>query len=677
MKGDSKETLILLFFNAPISFHLLFSFFNVSSTLLANFFFSIYDHLIPLRSTCNDDDGYHASRHEEEHDHHQYAGQKREDGHGFFSFDLLIMEQKEDHLVADIIHGGESLLFIPFQSPKKEKVVFYEGIGCQEEIIFQENSADEVEEHHIHDYTVKEDTEEEVAAEDSTSYHNEDPTSDDDQEELIIMEEEHSPEYFSPPEDSDEEASELDVAVDIHHQDEELSLLTKDSDANSATTTMVFISTDPSENGYITPVQIDLNNSGPVPNDDTSSEEERDGKESKDVKNTMEIKMLEDGKFFVLQPKKIQKNVVEDDMFEDTFSKKNDMFGDSVTEGSTSKSSSEWRNSVNYRDSGTGDDPFSTSSRRSCPTWESYTVFRKYDEEMLFLDRISAQKLSETESLRAIEACPRSISHRIVHKLTTKNKPKYHQFGRRNPYQELETAYVAQICLTWEALNWNYKNYQRLKATYSREDDPGCPGQIAQQFQQFQVLLQRFIENEPYEHGRRPEIYARIRNSAPKLLQVPEFREEDNNKKAGFANMTVSSIKFSRVMEDAIRTFMKFLKEDKEKPCDIFKAFFKRNTRQTVDPTYLHLMRKSNKRKKMRIEDLRRAGKCIRKRKLKEEEEMEILMSLIDLKVVSRVLRMTEISEEQLHWCEEKMNKIRVWEGKLQRDSSPLFFPTH
>ena len=69
--------------------------------------------------------------------------------------------------------------------------------------------------------------------------------------------------------------------------------------------------------------------------------------------------------------------------------------GDSYTVGSTSKSSSEWRSSINFRDSGT-EDPFSSSSRRSCPKWESYTVFQKYDEEMTFLDRISAQKLQET-----------------------------------------------------------------------------------------------------------------------------------------------------------------------------------------------------------------------------------------------------------------------------------------
>lgn len=68
---------------------------------------------------------------------------------------------------------------------------------------------------------------------------------------------------------------------------------------------------------------------------------------------------------------------------------------DNFTIGSTSKDSSEWRSSIYCRDSGT-EDPFSSSSRRSCPNWESYTVFQKYDEEMLYLDRISVQKLQET-----------------------------------------------------------------------------------------------------------------------------------------------------------------------------------------------------------------------------------------------------------------------------------------
>ncbi|KAK3440451.1 hypothetical protein EUGRSUZ_B00723 [Eucalyptus grandis] len=351
-----------------------------------------------------------------------------------------------------------------------------------------------------------------------------------------------------------------------------------------------------------------------------------------------------------------------------------EIFGDSYTIGSTSKSSSEWRSSINCRDSGT-EDPFSSSSRRSCPKWESYTVFQKYDEEMLFLDRITAQKLHETESLRSIKACPRSISERIVHKIATINKKP--PDVRHNPYRELEAAYVAQICLTWEALNWNYKNFQS-KRVARRDFDPGCPAHIAQQFQQFQVLLQRYIENEPYEQGRRPEVYARMRLLAPKLLQVPEYRdsEDDQIKEEGFRSR-ISSAAFLMIMEDCIQTFMNFLKADRARPCQVLAAFFKRHKRSSVDPALLTLMKKVNNKKKMKLKDARRTRKCIRKRKLNVDEEMEILMGLIDLKVVSRVLRMSDLSEEQLHWCEEKMSKVRVSQGKLQRDSSPLFFPSH
>lgn len=83
-----------------------------------------------------------------------------------------------------------------------------------------------------------------------------------------------------------------------------------------------------------------------------------------------------------------------------------------------------------------------------------------------------------------------------------------------------------------------------------------------------------------------------------------------------------------------------------------------------------------NEQKKMKLKDLRRTGKCIRvRKKLDVDTEMEILMGLIDLKVVSRVLRMAAISEEQLHWSEKKMSKVRVFQGKFQRDSTPIFFP--
>lgn len=88
-----------------------------------------------------------------------------------------------------------------------------------------------------------------------------------------------------------------------------------------------------------------------------------------------------------------------------------------------------------------------------------------------------------------------------------------------DPYQDLETAYVAQLCLTWEALHCQYT--QLCQKISCQLENPTCFNHSAQQIQQFQVLLQRFIENELFEQGVRPEIYARTRNVLPKLLQVP------------------------------------------------------------------------------------------------------------------------------------------------------------
>ncbi|GER52348.1 hypothetical protein STAS_29791 [Striga asiatica] len=286
-----------------------------------------------------------------------------------------------------------------------------------------------------------------------------------------------------------------------------------------------------------------------------------------------------------------------------------EIFEDTFTLGSTSRDSSEWRSSMN-------DDPFSSSSRRSCTKWESCTLFQKYDEEMLFLDRITIQKLQEIEALRSIKAGPKSISKRIAHKLKW-------AAGRNweGPYRELELAYVARICLTWETLGWSYKYFQRLRAS-RREFDSGCPAYVAQQFQQFQVLLQRYVETEPYEHGPRPEVCAQMRSRAPKLLQVPEYRDLDDDRRE-------ESQMGSRIPS-----------------------------------------------RKAKVKEVCHSGKCFGgRRKLTEEAELEVVMALIDLKVVSRVLRMVDLSREQLRWCENKMSRIRVSAGKLHRDSSPLFFP--
>lgn len=56
-------------------------------------------------------------------------------------------------------------------------------------------------------------------------------------------------------------------------------------------------------------------------------------------------------------------------------------------------------------------------------------------------------------------------------------------------------------------------------------------------------------------------------------------------------------------------------------------------------------------------------------------EDVQMLLGLVDVKVLSRALRMIRISKEQLFWCEEKMKKLGLSDGKLQRDPSPILFP--
>lgn len=112
-------------------------------------------------------------------------------------------------------------------------------------------------------------------------------------------------------------------------------------------------------------------------------------------KKVIEINLCtrEENMFVNASSSKLENNKKIVQSVQDEEKDEHEIFGDSCTNGSTSKSSTEWRSSI--KDS-TTDDPFSSSSRRSCPKWESYTIFQKYDEEMLFFDRISAQKLHET-----------------------------------------------------------------------------------------------------------------------------------------------------------------------------------------------------------------------------------------------------------------------------------------
>ncbi|WOL01208.1 hypothetical protein Cni_G09922 [Canna indica] len=100
--------------------------------------------------------------------------------------------------------------------------------------------------------------------------------------------------------------------------------------------------------------------------------------------------------------------------------------------------------------------------------------------------------------------------------------------------------------------------------------------------QQFQVLLQRFIENEPFEKGTRVEVYAHGRSSLSKLLQVPNFLVIDKKENVEYLDEPVLATDPLKIMEDSILTFHLFVKMDKKKAGGFFRAHSPRSSLQQV-----------------------------------------------------------------------------------------------
>lgn len=105
-------------------------------------------------------------------------------------------------------------------------------------------------------------------------------------------------------------------------------------------------------------------------------------------------------------------------------------------------------------------------------------------------------------------------------------KAKKHETGPMkkliNDWQtELELVYVGQMCLSWEFLHWQYG----LALDLWDSDPHGlCSyNEVAGEFQQFQVLVQRFIEDEPFQ-GPRIQNYIKHRCSFRDFLQIPVIR---------------------------------------------------------------------------------------------------------------------------------------------------------
>ncbi|KAJ9559600.1 hypothetical protein OSB04_004760 [Centaurea solstitialis] len=304
--------------------------------------------------------------------------------------------------------------------------------------------------------------------------------------------------------------------------------------------------------------------------------------------------------------------------------------------------------------------------------WSCFGAFYdKYCERMLSFDHLTTQLLKEIGSHNNPSTpSPRSVSKKLTSPLRclslkkmehpeddNDNDAQQLQQPEHDPYVDLETAYVSQLCLTWEALHCQYSQLITCQSETSK-----CYNQSAQQFQQFQVLLQRFIENEPFERGLRPE-----------FMLTPELRFPNSCRRGiRYAGAGSRSYENNRELDSYFPTFRKM---DKKKSNGVRNLFGGQNQMATPLQQVQSLLDK----RKVKLKELWKKRKGGKKNHQwpATQEEVELLLGLIDVKVISRVLRMVKISKEHLFWSEEKMKKLDIstTTGKLQRDPSPILFP--
>ncbi|KAH0929281.1 hypothetical protein HID58_015008 [Brassica napus] len=332
---------------------------------------------------------------------------------------------------------------------------------------------------------------------------------------------------------------------------------------------------------------------------------------------------------------------------------------------------------------------------------EVHKFHRSYRERMRKLDILSFQKsfalgLLQSTNPSTVGSSPSQASFSSVFnlRLWKLKKPETEplvQF-RKETHGELENVYVGHMCLSWEILHWQYE--KAIKLLESDVYGSRRYNEVAGEFQQFQVLLQRFLENEPFEEPR-VQHYIKKRRVLRNLLQVPVIREDGSKdkrkeKRRDYEESDDGAIKSEQlveIMEETIRLFWRFVRFDK-----LTSSIHdhKSRTKSQIEPDHeensedLELfadVKAELQNKEKRLKDVLKSERCIIRRfkKHKEEDstEEQVLhfFSQVDMKLVTRVLNMSKLTKDHLVWCHNKLTKISFVNRRLHLDPSFCLFP--
>ncbi|KAM0058215.1 hypothetical protein Hdeb2414_s0005g00167651 [Helianthus debilis subsp. tardiflorus] len=250
---------------------------------------------------------------------------------------------------------------------------------------------------------------------------------------------------------------------------------------------------------------------------------------------------------------------------------------------------------------------------------------------------------------------------------------------------DFEMVYVAQACLSWEALYYEYRKLDSIITTSCVDGSYTSPS-IVNKFQRFQILLERFMEDERTEKGKRYWNFIQKRSSLNSLLQVPHISEHvDVYKEGKNKGLTIRATDLLKTIEKCMKTFKSFIELDEKKPWWRVRSRLSWNRSPLEDPrdlNLLHNLTRTLRQKELWMKDLYGKQRCWLRKRVKimaDIEKKEMMFALIELKLVSRVLMMSVISTSQLQWCQQKLDSIEISHGRITRSSctgSSLFPPS-
>ncbi|XP_027358830.1 uncharacterized protein LOC113867624 [Abrus precatorius] len=333
--------------------------------------------------------------------------------------------------------------------------------------------------------------------------------------------------------------------------------------------------------------------------------------------------------------------------------------------------------------------------QHSSTTNELPKLYKSYTERMRNFDILNYQKLYAIGSFKSedllqsfsshentFSAITSFLPHIFHHCRNKKSEPGPLKFMREF-YGDLEEVYVGQLCLSWEFLQWEYE--KALELCESDQYRLQSYNEVAEEFQQFQVLLQRFIENEPFQ-GPRVEYYVRNRCVMRNLLQIPVIREdstkeEKKSKTRDEDKDEITSDMLIEILEESIRIIWLFIRADKDASSLTHKG--PRETQlelqDPADSEFLMEIQAELQKKEKKLSEFSKSRSSILKKFLKHEKDGRdhflYFSSLVIMKLVWRVLKMSKISRDQLVWCHNKLNSISFINRKINIEPSFLLFP--